>query len=109
MTAARMNCAAVIVCAKEGLVGIRRYSLFTGRVIDRQPETWGKSPHYHILVEGGGERFRVAVNTRSGTSHNRRSDLLYFADDDFRHGITRRLMDVEDGALPVDAGPGGLA
>ena len=69
-------------------MAIRRYSVFSGRVIDRQAESWGKTPHYHILLEGEGQRFRVAINTRSGTSHSRISDLLYFADDDFRHEIT---------------------
>src|SRR5688572_18318597 len=69
----------------------------------------GRSPHYQILLEGGGERFRVAVNTRSGTSHSRESDLLYFADDDFRHEITARLAQVDDGVLPVESRPRGLA
>ena len=90
-------------------VAVRRYSVFSGRVIDRRAETWGKSPHYQILLEGGGERFRVAVNTRSGTSHHRESDLLYFAEDDFRHEITRRLASVPDGELVVESRPGGLA
>src|ERR671917_1453856 len=109
MTAARLHCAAVVVRARESGVGIRRYSVFTGRVIDRLPEIWGKSPHYHILLEGGGQRFRVAVNTRSGTSHSRRSDLLYFADDDFRHVVTQRLSAVDDGEHHVESRPGGLA
>jgi uncharacterized protein YukJ len=95
--------------SRGNVVGIRRYSLFSGRVVDRQPESWGKSPHYQILLEGGGQRFRVAVNTRSGTSHSRKSDLLYFADDDFRHEVTRLLADVDDGDLHVESRPGGLA
>jgi uncharacterized protein YukJ len=90
-------------------VTIRRYSVFSGRVIDRQSETWGKSPHYHILLEGNGQRFRVAVNTRSGTSHSRTSDLLYFADDDFRHDVTRRLAAVDEGDHDVESRPGGFA
>ena len=90
-------------------MGIRRYSVFSGHIIDRKPETWGKTPHYHILVEGGGQLFRVAINTRSGTSHNRKADLLYFSDDDFRHEITGRLADTDDGELEVDSRSGGLA
>jgi uncharacterized protein YukJ len=90
-------------------VPIRRYSLFSGRVVDRQAESRGRSPHYHILLEGAGLRFRVAVNTRSGTSHSRKSDLLYFADDDFRHEITRPLATVDDGEHHVESRPGGLA
>jgi uncharacterized protein YukJ len=90
-------------------VALRRYSVFSGRVVDRQPESWGKTPHYHILLEGGGQRFRVAINTRSGTSRHQLSDLLYFADDDFRHEITRRLENVPDGDLRLESRPGGLA
>jgi uncharacterized protein YukJ len=87
----------------------RRYTLFTGQVLDRRAETNGKSPHYQILLTGGGEQFRVAVNTRSGSSHHRKADLLYFADDDFRHPITDRLAEVADGTLEVASRPGGLA
>jgi uncharacterized protein YukJ len=88
---------------------LRRYSLFSGRVIDRRSESRGKSPHYHMLLEGGGQRFRVAVNTRSGTSHSRSSDLLYFGDNDFQHVVTRRLSAVDDGELHVESRPDGLA
>ena len=88
---------------------LRRYTLFTGRVLDRRAETRGNSPHYQILLDGAGERFRVAVNTRSGTSHAREADLLYFADDDFRHEITKRLAQVDDGWRHVESRPRGLA
>src|ERR671912_464570 len=90
-------------------VGLRRYPVSTGKFVTRQPETWGNSPHYQILVEGGGQQFRVAINTRSGTSHSRQSELLYFADDDFRHEVTRLLADVDDRDLHVESRPGGLA
>ena len=88
---------------------MRRYSLFSGRVIDRQRETWGKSPHYQILLEGGGQLFRVAVNTRSGTSHSRESDLLYCSNHDFRHEVTQHLATVGDGDHFIRSRPGGLA
>jgi uncharacterized protein YukJ len=87
----------------------RRYTLFTGQVLDQRAETNGKSPHYQILLTGGSERFRIAVNTRSGSSRHRKSDLLYFADDDFHHPITDRLAKVQDGAIEISSRPGGLA
>src|SRR5215213_1123894 len=77
--------------------------------MDWQAESWGKTSHFYILLEGAGQRFRVAVNTRSGTSHSRKSDLLYFADEDFRHEVTRLLVDVPDGYLDVESRSGGLA
>jgi uncharacterized protein YukJ len=61
------------------------------------------------LLEGGSQRFRVAVNTRSGTSHSQKSALLYLADDDFRHEVTRRLSTVDDGEHHLESRPGGLA
>jgi uncharacterized protein YukJ len=90
-------------------VQAKEYTLFTGRVLDRKHEPNSRTPHYQILLAGAGELFRVAVNTRSGTSRQRRADLLYFADDDFRHAITRRLANVPDGSLAVSSHPGGLA
>jgi uncharacterized protein YukJ len=101
--------AAVVFRTRVSGVAIRRYNVFSGRVVDRQPESRNRSPHFHILLEGGGLRFRVAVNTQSGTSHSRTSDLLYFADDDFRHDVTRRLRAVGDGDHRVESRPGGLA
>src|SRR3954447_15052834 len=101
--------AAVVFRCRVGGVAIRRYSVFSGRVVDRRPESRGMSPHYHILLEGNGQRFRVAVNTRSGTSHSRKSDLLYFADDDFRHDVTRRLAAIDLGDHDIESRPGGLA
>jgi uncharacterized protein YukJ len=78
-------------------------------VVDRRADPSGRSLHYQILLEGAGQQFRVAVNTRSGTSHARTAALLYFADDDFRHEITRRLDSVDDGYLHVDSVPHHLA
>ena len=98
-----------MVRARTSLVASRQYGLLTGRVIDRQRETWGRSPHYQILIDAGGQRFRIAVNTRSGTSDSCVSELLYFADDDFRHEVTERLGSVADGVDAIQSRPGGLA
>jgi uncharacterized protein YukJ len=81
----------------------------TGRILDRRAETSGRSPHYQILVQSGAERFRIAVNTRSGSSHGREAHLLYFANDDFRHEIVDHLARIEDGVRDLAARPGGLA
>lgn len=89
--------------------GSRRYTLFSGRVLDRSSEPDGQSPHFQILLGAGHERFRVAINTRSGSSQGRTSELLFFADDDFRHPVTRELSTVPDGSLPVESRPHGLA
>jgi uncharacterized protein YukJ len=87
----------------------RRYGVFSGRVLERKAETSGYSPHYYILVEGAGERYRVAVNTRSGTSHHRHAELLYLADNDFRGAATEHLVGVEGGFQEISSRHGGLA
>jgi uncharacterized protein YukJ len=88
---------------------VRRYCLVSGRVKAKRAQTSGKSHHYHILLEIGGEDFRVAVNTRSGTSRGRAADLLYFADDDFRHPLTARLAEIAAGVVFGESRPDGLA
>lgn len=87
----------------------KQYALLTGTVIDRRAETNGRSPHYQLLVDAGGEHFRVAINTRSGASRGHKADLLYFADDDFRHPVTELLELVDEGCQPVPSRPHGLA
>jgi uncharacterized protein YukJ len=86
-----------------------RYSLAVGRMLQRDVESTSRTPHYHILLDCDGLMVRVAVNTRSGTSRHRHADLLYFADNDFRHPITQRLAEVAAGVTTVPTRPHGLA
>jgi uncharacterized protein YukJ len=78
-------------------------------VLDRVAHNDSRTPHYYIHLAGAGEQYRVAVNTRSGTSRHRRAHILYLADDDFRHPIVDRLADVGDGFHDVPSHPGGIA
>ncbi|MGD9714515.1 MAG: DUF2278 family protein [Thermomicrobiales bacterium] len=86
----------------------RGYSLLRGQVLDYRGETSGKSPHFQILVDAG-DRYRIAINTRSGSSRGHEADLLFFADRDFRHPVVERLQDVPDGMMRVQSRPNGLA
>ena len=95
-------------CFEGTCVPKRGYSLLRGQVVDYRAETTGKSPHFQILVEAG-ERFRIAINTRSGSSRGHEADLLFFADRDFRHPVTERLHGVPDGIMRVESHPNGLA
>ncbi len=86
----------------------RGYSLLRGPVLDYRAEPTGKNPHFQILVAAG-QQFRVAVNTRSGSSRGQEADLLYFVDRDFRHPITEQLLEVEDGIQLIASLPNTLA
>ncbi len=85
---------------------LRNYGILAGRVVRHQREAGLSSPHYQIQVDGGGTAFRVAVNVLSAQSP---SELLYLADEDFRHPLLDGLAQVRDGFTPVQHAPGGIA
>jgi uncharacterized protein YukJ len=83
---------------------IRNYGVLKGRVLRGIPEHRLATPHFEVLVDAAGVRFRVAVDTRS--ADRRRPDLLFFCDEDFRHPLTDRLPTLADGFHPVGRGAG---
>ncbi len=86
---------------------LKSYGVLVGRALDRRREgAPDDTPHYQIqLTDGGGTSYRVAVNVLSQLAP---SELLYRADDDFRHPITAGLATLGSGWLPLAPGPGGL-
>ncbi len=82
------------------------YGVVAGRVADRRREGGKNTPHYQIHVRGGGVDFRVAVNVLSALPP---SELLYVADEDFRHPMLAELDAVADGFTAVPSKPGGAA
>ncbi len=82
------------------------YGVLAGHVIDRRAEGGTDSPHYQVLVQGGGDAYRLAVNVLSQESP---SELLYLADEAFAHPVTAMLPQLPDGFTNVDSRPGGLA
>jgi uncharacterized protein YukJ len=76
------------------------------RAMEREDK---KSPHYQILVEAGGNKFRVPVNVKSV---KKPFDLLVFIDRDFRHPITSQLLALDEGftGIPLsERKAGGIA
>jgi uncharacterized protein YukJ len=82
------------------------YGVLAGRVTDCRAEGGTDTPHYQIRVRGGGADYRVAVNVLSQQAP---SELLYLADETFRHPLVQDLPDLPDGFSPLASGPGGLA
>jgi uncharacterized protein YukJ len=82
------------------------YGVLAGRVADCRAEGGSDTPHYQIRVRGGGADYRVAVNVLSQQAP---SELLYLADETFRHPLVQDLPDLPDGFSPLAGGPGGLA
>ncbi|MFN8660358.1 MAG: YukJ family protein [Thermomicrobiales bacterium] len=87
----------------------RVYTLAKGRALSHREERGGKSPHFQILLDCGGTWLRLAINTRSGSSRGKAAELLFLANDDFKHPLTDRLIELEDGIYEVASEPDGLA
>jgi len=87
----------------------RIYTLAKGQALSHREESGGKSPHFQILLDCGGTRLRLAINTRSGASRGRKAELLYLENDDFQHPITDQLLELPDGIYEIPSAPGGLA
>ena len=87
----------------------RIYTLAKGQALSHREERGGKSPHFQILLDCGGTRLRLAINTRSGSSRGKEAELLFLANDDFQHPLTDRLIELPDGIYEVDSVPGDLA
>ena len=87
----------------------RIYTLAKGQALSHQEERGGKSPHFQILLDCGGTRLRLAINTRSGSSKGQEADLLFLANDTFQHPLLDQLIVLPDGLYVLPTGPGGLA
>jgi uncharacterized protein YukJ len=64
---------------------LNSYGVLVGRAGDCRREGGTDSPHYQVRIDAAGTSYRLAVNVLSQESP---SELLYVADDDFRHPIT---------------------
>ena len=82
------------------------YGVLAGQVVDCRAEGGTDTPHYQIHVRGGGDDFRVAVNVLSQQAP---SELLYLADERFRHPVVQELPNLAGGFTPLPSAPGGLA
>ena len=80
------------------------YTLAKGQALSHREERGGKSPHFQILLDCGGIRLRLAINTRSGSSRGEEAELLFLANDDFQHPLTDRLLELPDGIYEVALG-----
>jgi uncharacterized protein YukJ len=82
------------------------YGVLAGSVAGQRAEGGTDSPHYQIHVHGGGADFRVAVNV---LSQEQPSELLYVADESFRHPLVQSLPDLPAGFTSLASQPGGMA
>jgi uncharacterized protein YukJ len=85
---------------------LHAYGVFAGSVLASRSEGGSGSPHFQIRLRGDGQEFRVAVNVLSQQSP---PELLYVADENFRHPVLDGLPSLPDGFTAVDSRGSGLA
>ena len=73
---------------------LKNYGVLVGRAVDARREGGIDSPHYQVRIDAAGTSYRLAVNVLSQESP---SELLYVADDDFRHPITDAIAGLTAG------------
>ncbi len=82
------------------------YGVLAGSVVNQRAEGGTDSPHYQIHVRGGEADFRVAVNV---LSQEKPAELLYVADESFRHPLTQSLPGLPAGFTTLASRPGAMA
>ena len=84
---------------------LRNYGVLACRAVERRREAApDNTPHYQIhLTDNAGIHYRAAVNVKSQV---RPSDLLFVADDNFRHPVTRQLPAAGSGWTLLPSRPG---
>lgn len=85
---------------------IDNYGVLVGAALERRREPGEDTPHYQILLDAAGAKYRIAVNVQSGQAP---SELLYAVYEDFDHPILAGLADLPDGWNLLASKPGGLA
>jgi uncharacterized protein YukJ len=88
-------------------VPLKSYGVLAGRAVASRREGSTDSPHYQIhLVDQAGTSYRVAVNVESQQAP---SELLYLADEDFKHPAAQALPQAAGGWTALPSRPGGAA
>ena len=85
---------------------LKSYGVLVGRAVDCRREGGTDSPHYQVRIDAGGTSYRIAANVLSQESP---SELLYLADDDFRHPVTGAVAGLGAGWHALPSRPGGAA
>lgn len=87
-------------------MALSSYGVLVGRADDHRREGNSTTPHFQVLLDGAGTRYRAAVNVRSKESP---SELLYLLDDDLAHPVTASIGTLPDGWTPLSSTPQGAA
>lgn len=80
-------------------MGVSNYGVLRGSLIDMGREDDLSSPHFQVILNAEGERWRVPVNVRSAEGN---PNVLYALTDPFgNHPLLARLGELADGFTPL--------
>lgn len=85
---------------------LKEYGVLRGRPTQAKVENDASSPHYQVLVEAMGIKYRIAINVKSQKSP---SELLYLINHDFKHPILPEVNAVSEGFTQIPSKKGGIA
>lgn len=75
-------------------MSLRSYGLLKCKVVNAKQERDLYQPHYNVHVRAVDENFRISINIKSDGFP---SELLFYANNDFKHPITAKLRDLAYG------------
>src|SRR3989442_16366 len=86
---------------------IAKYGVLKGKASKSIKASPGRE-HYQILINEQNNPHRIAINVKS---NEKPSEVLYYANDNFRHEITDAILqeNLQDGFTPLTSEPGGIA
>jgi uncharacterized protein YukJ len=87
-------------------MALKKYGVVKGLVVGHLRDA--DDDHYQIMVRGGAQMFRVAVNVKS-SAPNAPSTLLYQTKVSLPDELVAGLKDLKDGYTKLSSTPGGLA
>lgn len=81
------------------------YGVLIGSIIDKLDSVAALkrypkgTPHYQILLDVNGSKYRVAVNVKSDENP---VNLLFFLDDNYQHAILNKIQSLTTGFTPLN-------
>lgn len=88
-------------------MALANYGVLKGQALDKKIDpTSDSTPHYQVLIAGGDQKHRIAINVKSQESP---SELLYLVNDHFQHPILSSLESLSVGFHKLERKPGGMA
>lgn len=82
------------------------YGILKGKAVGARREEGNDTPHYQVHITADNINYRIAVNVLSSLNP---PELLFIADENFQHPVTKDLPSLNIGFTRIQSKPGGQA